>query len=160
MSPRMYTVPRRFCGIIRSLDDESLGWFVPRTIHLILRVAVVVVMIHEWGPGSGHIGQGRIVQGIHRSGDASFKGYIVLGTHRSRDASSRDAWSQTVHTGTHCRGITFSRFKNDRTVSLKKRPMDSTLNTNSLKSHSSPVLKFRIDWIAGRGGGRVRMTPA
>jgi hypothetical protein len=47
---------------------------------------------------SGHIGQGRIVQGKHRPRDASSKGRIVQGTHRPRDASSKN---KNLHSGTH-----------------------------------------------------------
>ncbi len=91
---------------------------------------------HECGAGSGHIGQGRIVQGIHHSGDASFNGRMIP------DGTYGDAlsWHYVQPVQKRPDGL----FK-------KAGYMDSTLNTNSLKSHSSPVLKFRIDWIAGKG---------
>jgi hypothetical protein len=48
-------------------------------------------------PGSGHIGQGRVVQGTHRPRDATSKGRFVQGTRRPRD--------ETFRAGTQWSGI-------------------------------------------------------
>jgi hypothetical protein len=50
--------------------------------------------------GSGHIVQGRIIEGKHRPRDVLTKGRIIHGTQYPRDKKS-----QTEFSGTHCLGI-------------------------------------------------------
>jgi hypothetical protein len=72
----------------------------------------------SWGPRSGHFGQGRTDQGMHRAKNVSFikdatsKGRNIQETHRLRDASSmgslipeKSTWM--VHAGTYCPSIIY-----------------------------------------------------
>jgi len=59
--------------------------------------------VSRCGPGSGHIGQGRVVQGTHSRMDASYKGRIVQGVEHARPfVRGHIDWGQTVMASHYC----------------------------------------------------------